>query len=78
MLDAAVAQPFEIAGGIGEAVGVVDAQSLDEAVIDELEDLPVRLLEDLGILDADAGELADVEEAAVPARLGVDVEELQP
>ena len=40
--------------GFGEAVGMVDAQPVDEPVGDELEHLRVRLLEDVGILDAHA------------------------
>ena len=53
---------------------MVDAEPVDEAFADELEHLRVRLLEDRGILDAHAAELADVEEAAVPARRAIPVE----
>ena len=55
---------------------MVDPQPVDEAVAHELEHLRVRRLEHLLVLDAHAGELADVEEAAVEAGARVDVEEL--
>src|SRR5262249_1526880 len=71
-----VPKPAQVPGRVGEPIRVVDAQSVGEAVPAELEHLAVRDLEDLGILDAYAGELADVEEASVPPRLLVPVEEL--
>ena len=73
--DTALAQPLEVLARIREPVGMVDAQPVDEAVADELEDLRVRDLEDLRVLDAHAGELVDVEEAAVPAGRRIEVEE---
>ena len=51
---APVAQPREVAGRVGEPVGVVDAQAVDESVADEREREPVGLVEDLRVLLADA------------------------
>ncbi len=68
-------QALEVAGRVGETVGVVDAQAVDHAFADQVEHLAVRQLEDLGILDAHAGEIVDVEEAPVVAGLGIDVED---
>ena len=78
VLHAAVAQPLEVAGRVGEPVGMVDAQPVDEPLGDQLEREPVRLGEHVRVLLAHAGEVVDVEEAPVPAGLGVDVEELAP
>ena len=61
--------------GIGEPVGVVDAQAVDQLLLDEVEHVAVQRLEHLGLLDAHAGQLVDVEEAAVAAGPVVDVEE---
>src|SRR4051794_41959849 len=69
MPDARLAQPLEVAGRVGEPVGMVDAQPVDEAVAHEADRQAVRLLEHLGILLAHAGEVVDVEEAAVAAGL---------
>ena len=77
VLDAFVAQPLEVAARVGEPVGVVDAQPVDEPLAHELEHLVLRQLEDLGVLDAHAGELVDREEAAVPPALRVAVEDLR-
>src|SRR3954447_15323801 len=75
--DARLAQPLEVAGRVGEPVGMVDAQPVDEAVAHEADRQAVRLLEHLGILLAHAGQVVDVEEAAVAAVLRVEVEELR-
>src|SRR4029077_12941077 len=56
-------------------VGMVDAKPLEEAVVHELEHLRMHHLEYLRELDPTAAEPAYVEEAAVPARPGVCVEE---
>ena len=74
-VDAVPAEALEVLARVGEPVRMVDPQAVDEAVADELQHLAVRLLEDRRILDAHARELADVEEAAVPARVRVPVEE---
>ena len=74
--DAALAQPLEVLARVREPVGVVDAQPVDEAVADELEDLrDASTSKTSGILDAHAGELVDVEEAPVPAGRRIEVEE---
>ncbi len=77
VLRAGVGQAAQVAGRVGEAVGMVDPQAGDHAVAHELEDLPVGHGEDLGILDPHRGEVVDVEEAPVPAVLRVPVEELR-
>ena len=76
VLDARVAQALEVAGGVGEPVGVVDAQAVDRALADQRQREAVRLLEHLRVLLAHAREVVDVEEAAVAAGLRVEVEEL--
>ena len=55
----------EVALGVAQAVGVVDAQPVDEPLVEPPLDLDVRLGEDLGVLDADRGERVDGEEPAV-------------
>jgi hypothetical protein len=50
---------------IGEAVGMVDAQAVRLALRDELHHAPMRRREDVLALGAQAGEIVDVEEAAV-------------
>src|SRR5262249_32696930 len=75
--DARLVQSLHVLARVREPVRVVDPDALDEPLADELKHLLVRLREDLRILLADAAEVADVEEAAVPAGLRIDVEELQ-
>ena len=72
---AALAQPPQVAGRVGEPVGVVDAQAVDRALARQPQREPVRLLEDVLVLLPDRGQVVDVEEAAVAAGLLVDVEE---
>ena len=55
----------EVALGVAQAVGVVDAEAVDEALVEPALDLDVGLGEDLGVLDAHGGEGVDREEAAV-------------
>ena len=55
----------EVALGVAQAVGVVDPQPVDEALVEPPLDLDVGLGEDLGVLDAHGGEGVDGEEAAV-------------
>ena len=57
----------------GEPVGVIDAQPVDRAALDQPDDERVRRVEHLGELDADGGERVDVEEAAVVELLGGDL-----
>ena len=75
---AAVAQALEVAGGIGQPVRMVDPQPVDQALRDERERQAMRLREHLRVLLADAGEVVDVEEAPVPPRVRVEVEERPP
>jgi hypothetical protein len=58
-------QPPQVAARVGEAVGVVDAEPVDHPRGVQLEQQRVRGVEDLGVLDPDRGECADVEEPAV-------------
>ena len=44
---------------------MVDPQPVDEALVEPAPDLDVGVGEDLGVLDADAGQRVDREEAAV-------------
>ncbi|OUD82784.1 hypothetical protein CMMCAS02_07640 [Clavibacter michiganensis subsp. michiganensis] len=60
----------EVPLGVEQAVRVVDAEPVGEALAEPARDLPVRLLEDARQLDADARERVDREEAAV-VELGV-------
>ncbi len=73
---AGVAQALEVLRGVGEAVRVVDADAVDDAVAQQLERLAVGELEDLRVLLADGGEVVDVEEAPVEVRVGLEVEHL--
>jgi hypothetical protein len=57
---------------------MVDANAVDQALLRERDDLRVRHLPDLGVLHPHAGQLRDVEEAAVQAGAPVEVEELRP
>ena len=58
-------QPVEIGFGIGEAVDMIDAQALDHAATGQAEDQCMAGFEYLRIVHAQAGELINVEEAAV-------------
>src|SRR5581483_5846716 len=78
VLDPGLPQPPQVARRAREAVRVVDPHAVDEALPHELDDLSAQRLEHLRVLHADAGELADVEEAAVLAGPPVEVEELRP
>ena len=63
----------EVATGVGQAVGVVDPQSADDSVSHELEDEAVASGEDVGLLNADRGQGADVEEPSVVDLLVADL-----
>src|SRR5205823_3372244 len=78
VLDALAREPVEVLARVRETVDVVDAQSGDDSVADELEGLGVRRREDGLVLDANAREVFDVEEAAVQTGARVDVEERPP
>ena len=58
-------EPLEVAGGVREPVGVVDAEAVDHPCVVQLEQQPVRRLEDVVELDAHGDEPVDLEEAAV-------------
>src|SRR5438874_7795964 len=57
--------PLEVASGIEQAVGVIDAQAADTPLVDQLEPETVYGAKDVAVLDANRGELVDVEEAPV-------------
>ncbi|MNZ80823.1 hypothetical protein D3C78_994720 [compost metagenome] len=59
----APAQFAAIATRIGQAVDVIDAQAIDQAGADQLENLLVSGFEHLATLDPQAGQLVDVEKA---------------
>ena len=65
-------EPPEVVQGVGEAVGVVDAQADHAPLADPAEDQAVDVLEDQLVLDPDAGQLGDVEEPPVVDLLGRD------
>ena len=62
---ARLAQPRQVAGGVGEAVRVVDPQAVDRAVREQRQDQRVRGVEHRRVLDADREQRADVEEPPV-------------
>ncbi len=68
----ALLQAAEIPGRVVEAVGVIDAQSVDLALGDQLQEQAVRGLEDRLVLDAQRRQIVDIEEAAVVDILGRD------
>ena len=57
----ASAQPAAIGTRVGQAVDVIDAQAVDQAALDQLEDLGVRLFEYLSMLDAQRTQFVDIE-----------------
>jgi hypothetical protein len=63
-------QPFQITARVPQAVRVVHPDALDRALVVPAKDLPVCRLEDLGVLDPQAGQVDDGEEPAV-VQLGV-------
>src|SRR6185312_11085951 len=60
-----LAEPLQVAGGIRQAVGVVDAQPVDQAVVEPAADLRVGFVEDPGDLNPQAGQRVHPEEAPV-------------
>src|SRR4051812_1382913 len=54
---------------------MIDAEPVDKPRSDELQHLRMSRLEDVGILDPDAAEPSDVEEAPEPATFRIPVEE---
>ena len=55
----------EVALRVAQPVGVVDAEPVDEALVEPAADLDVGLGEHLGVLDPDGGQAVDREEAPV-------------
>ena len=64
-LEDSVVQAVEVGGGIPQPVGVVDAQPVDGALLDQTKDEPVRGGEDVLVLDPDTREVVYGEEAPV-------------
>ena len=60
----AAAELAAVVARAGEAIDVVDADAIDEALLIQAEDRAVGVLEHFRHLDADAGEAVHVEEAA--------------
>src|SRR5581483_6539721 len=77
-LDPCLAEAAEVARRIRETVGMVDPHAVDDTVAYELDHFSMRRLEHLGVLDAHAREIADVEETADSPGAPLDVEELRP
>ena len=59
-----LAEPAAVAGGIGQAIHVVNAKSVDQAVSIQAEQSGMGLLEYTRDLNAEAGKPVDVEEPA--------------
>ena len=68
------AQAAKVAVGVEQAVDMVDAQPVHRAVGQQAEGKPVDVVEHLGQLHAQAGEVVDVEEAAIVDVVGGDAE----
>ena len=64
LLDRGV-EPIEVVAWISQPVDVIDAKTVDLAILHPLDDAPVRCAEDGRILHAERDELVDVEKAAV-------------
>ena len=77
-LDTPGTQALEVLARVGEPIRMVDAQAVDEMLLDELENLGVAHLEHVRVLDPDAGEIGDVEKTPMPIRARIPVEELRP
>ncbi len=69
-------EPLEVLARIGETVDVVDTEAVDDPLREQLAYERVRLAEHFVVLDPNADELVDVEEATVagPAVHPLDVE----
>src|SRR5207302_3998863 len=70
--------PVEVACGIQQTIGVIDAQGVDASFVDQLEPEPVYGAEDVWVFDANRGQLVDVEEAAIVDLVGRDAPVAQP
>src|SRR5690242_17967169 len=63
-------QPLEVLLRIPEAVRMIDAQSVDLARTDELEQKPLRILEYRQVFDAQPGEVVHVEKPPIVDLIG--------
>ena len=59
----AAPQPAAIGTRVGQAVDVIDAQTVDQAALDQFENHGMCLFEHLAMLDAQCAELVDIEKA---------------
>ena len=66
-------EPGAVAGRVGHAVDVIDAQAVDQAVPDQLTDDAVGGVEDLGVLGPQGDQRVDIQEAAVVELVGRDL-----
>ena len=71
-------EPPEVAGGVAEAVGVVDPEAVEHPLADPLEDQAVAVLEDPLVLHPQADQRVDVEEPAIVQLLDGGLPEGQP
>src|SRR6185436_5502295 len=71
-------QPLEILLGIGQAVGMVDAQSVDAGLGGEPAEERMRSVEHRLVLGAQRREIGDLEEAPVVDLVGGDAPEREP
>ena len=62
-----LAEPRQVIDGVGQPVGMVDAQSVDQSLGEPAGHFGMRCIEHLGIFLAQPGQRGDREEAAVPA-----------
>ena len=62
-----LAQPLEIACGIGQSVRVVDAHAVHQSLAEPAPDLDVGCVENRAVLLAESGQRGDGEESPIPA-----------
>src|SRR5690606_34464009 len=66
----ALLQGPKVPARVEQTVGMVDADALQLPVLDQLQDQPVRRLENLGIFHAQRRQFVDVEKAAIVDLVG--------
>ena len=71
-------QAFQVRLRIVQAVDMIDAQAVDHAALDQLEDEPVRAVEHAALIHAQRREIVDVEEAPVVDLIDRDAPVRQP
>lgn len=74
----ALGEAFEVSARVGQAVGVVDPEGIDESLPEEFQEERMGGVEDLGALDPDARQGTHVEETAVVEFLVPDLPVGQP